>query len=79
MESGIVPIPSDTAGPAFPCPLPPLPLRDAADGVTGCGERETETALQILLLFVLLLFLLVKEKCEKCWVAPRGVSDLPPL
>ena len=40
MESGIVPIPSETAGPAFPRPLPPLPLRHAADGVADYGERE---------------------------------------
>jgi len=40
VEYVIAPVSSDTAAPAFPCPLPPLPLRDAAGGVTDYGARE---------------------------------------
>lgn len=47
MESRVVPIPPETAGPAFPCPLPPLPLQNAANGVTPFYEQAGLISVEI--------------------------------
>lgn len=73
-ESDIVPIPSETAGPALPHSLSPLPLGDVEDGVAENREGKSKGSAASPP-FPPLIHILAKGKCEKCWMAPRGVLN----